>query len=279
MLPYQFQLQVTISQSRIYFVTFSFPSYLVSEITLAISRNYDRKKSQKVLTDYIRKRICTAEKIENEVDLKLWPQDMINAFCQYCIIDNVIWTMSLNEMKQSIELTGRTNDVDEALKKFQRMTKILKEKVIENKKLNGAQNEYVNIWLNYCDLDRDICSRLEERLIGEGYLVSHTKKKCDLIIIYLSEEFATKNLNEIKDAKSSKKTILVVKPTKLACRGKNNWLNSMVVMQHSCELFPENFTIELDDKNFNREYDRLLIEVVSINVECYFIESWFSFFL
>ncbi|CAF2888089.1 unnamed protein product, partial [Rotaria sp. Silwood2] len=202
----------------------------------------------------------------------------------------VTGTMSLNNTEQIIELTGHTDTVDEAFDKYRLMTEILKQKVIEvagstmqseppntsktssrktTRNESTSSKEYYNIWLSYCKLDKKICSRLKERLIDEGYLVAtntsddHTVtiKKCDLIILYLSEEYALSNASEMKEAKSSDKKILLIKPTKLACRGKNNWLHSMTTKQLSYELFNGNFTIELDTNNFDQEYDRLLIEI------------------
>ncbi|CAF3978904.1 unnamed protein product [Rotaria magnacalcarata] len=242
----------------------------VTEIKLSMSRNNLWKKCQNLFNNYIKQTICITKRLENEVDLKLWTQDMINAFYQYCITKCIILHMLLNQTEQVIELTGRVDAVHEALDKFHIMTKIFKQKVIDvtdskmqselpntpkpaSKQINGNQpiksQEYFNIWFSYCKFDESICSRLKKRLIGEGYLVSSnstgdqkgTIQNCDLIVIYLSEEYAIKNANEIKDAKSSSKTILLIKPTKLACRG---------------------FIIELDENNFDREYDKLLIEIL-----------------
>ncbi|CAF3273078.1 unnamed protein product [Rotaria sp. Silwood2] len=271
------------------FVAVSVP-VTVTEITLSISRNNVWKKCQNALKDYIKQTICITKKLENQVDLKLWSQHMINAFYQYCITKYVILRMSLNNTEQIIELTGHTDTVDEAFDKYRLMTEILKQKVIEvagstmqseppntsktssrktTRNESTSSKEYYNIWLSYCKLDKKICSRLKERLIDEGYLVAtntsddHTVtiKKCDLIILYLSEEYALSNASEMKEAKSSDKKILLIKPTKLACRGKNNWLHSMTTKQLSYELFNGNFTIELDTNNFDQEYDRLLIEI------------------
>ncbi|CAF3318913.1 unnamed protein product [Rotaria socialis] len=256
-----------------------------------MSRNNLWKKCQNLFSSYIKQTICITKRLENQVDLKLWTQDMINAFYQYCITKCIMLHMLLNQTEQIIELTGRVNAVHEALDKFHIMTKIFKQKVIDvtyskmppklsntpkpaSKQTNENQpiksQEYFNIWFSYCKFDESICSRLKERLIGEGYLVSSNRtgdqkgtiQNCDLIIIYLSEEYAIKNANEIKDAKSSSKTILLIKPTKLACRGKNNWLHSMAIIQLSYELFDKNFIVELDENNFDREYDRLLIEIL-----------------
>ncbi|CAF3983936.1 unnamed protein product [Rotaria sp. Silwood2] len=272
------------------FVAVSVP-VTVTEITLSISRNNVWKKCQNALKDYIKQTICITKKLENQVDLKLWSQHMINAFYQYCITKYVILRMSLNNTEQIIELTGHTDTVDEAFDKYRLMTEILKQKVIEvagstmqseppntsktssrktTRNESTSSKEYYNIWLSYCKLDKKICSRLKERLIDEGYLVAtntsddHTVtiKKCDLIILYLSEEYALSNASEMKEAKSSDKKILLIKPTKLACRGKNNWLHSMTTKQLSYELFNGNFTIELDTNNFDQEYDRLLIEIL-----------------
>ena len=265
-------------------------SFLATEITLSISRYYNRTRCQNAINTYIKKTFCTTEKIDNQVDLKLWSQHMINAFYQYCITKAIIPKISCNNTEQNIELTGFVRTVNETFEKYRLMTEILKQKVLEvaqssiqpepastssrsaTKNASTKSNEDFNITVSYCLLDQKICVRLKERLIGEGYLVSignnddrtTSMKKSYLIIIYFTEDYATSNVQEIKHAKSIGKKILLIKPTKLACRGKNNWLHSVRTLQLSCELLSENFTIELDENNFEQEYDKLLIEVVNM---------------
>ncbi|CAF1282158.1 unnamed protein product [Didymodactylos carnosus] len=256
------------------YVDFSIPTPII-QITLSTSKTNNLIKCRNTINNYIKKSVHITKKLDDAADLKMFDQHQINAFYKYCIENSVIPIIILTFGQQQLELSGPIRAVEETEQKYYIISEILKRKVLPaaselSKPLKPVTiTDSFNIMISCGQPDQKFCQRLKDRLIDEGYLVCVSTTgnqtslidKSDLIIIYFTEDYS-RNIEELKCAQSLGKKLLTVKSGKLSYSGKCNWLHSMRTLELSYELLSVGIDFELDEHNFDREYEKLLVIVL-----------------
>lgn len=234
----------------------------------------------------MKKNIIAVEILTNEIDLKQWDQNTINAFYKYCLSQSVLPKIDLITNLQ-IELIGSTVDIEKSTEKFKLMKEILKQKsnlqippsVTSHFSFRRKKNRPdlinpngYNIYFSFCQHDQVLCSRIITHLTGEGYSICQTPvntslsqtliDKSDVILIAFSENYS-KNMHsmfELNYAKSTGKNLIpfVIRENNT---NESSWLFSLTMTELFYDLFDMEIDLEFKD-DFNLEYDKLLSTLV-----------------
>ncbi|CAF1189241.1 unnamed protein product [Rotaria sp. Silwood1] len=265
------------------FAQFSAPISII-QITVATASNFDRVKCENEINNYVQNYITANKTLSNELDVRQWDQNMINAFYKYCLDKSILPKIDLL-VHTHIHLTGAMLCLKKTIEKYKLMSEIFKHKsslripppVIPrtSKPTNDRSKQMnlnaYNIYFSCCEQDQTFCNRITSYLIGEGYSVCETSSnssqfqsfidKCDVILISFNENyFKNKYSNmELNYAKLKGKQLL---PFVIRYSSEENpWLTSLTLAELFYDVFNTEIDIEFKD-DFDLEYDKLLSKLL-----------------
>jgi hypothetical protein len=178
-----------------------------------------------------------------------WNQYLINAFYKYSI-DRCV--LPKTDRQQQVILYGPVSNVYEVNQKYQLTNALIQQK------LSGFST---TIMISYSPEDSIISHRLANRLIDDGLSVSinsdsfETIDKSSCIILCISENYFQNQSceKEVKYAEQIGKNLI---PVKVEYYQPIEWLKTCIEKQSYFQLYGS-------ENQFNFEYDRLLLKIIS----------------
>lgn len=235
------------------------------------------------LKKYLSRSISSIKVSNSNGIFQFWDQHLINSFYKYCKDRCVL--PKLDETQTELEFIGSTTAVEEVKKKFEILSKLVKEKfkyssVIKRPSSARAEtNQSINLYnivLSYHRRDIRKCQRLINQLTDEGFSIGIDEEKRDIrsqmmksdcIILCISENYYENCacIEEAKYAFETNKKVFLVTFQNISSLG---WNNDLFEGELFFQLFGSQY-------HFDLEYERLLIELVR-KIDFYKIKDLFK---
>ena len=248
----------------------------------------------------MRSHICVTADVKSPFDSNIWNQHMVDTFYKYCLANRVLPMMNQTDGKSDgspfLELMGPMKTVSDVKQKYEYMmqTSILrmspddlqsqhgKQPSIKRRQRKRNQLNRYNIVISCCGLDGAFPQLLTDRLIDENYevfldlsdekslsIVPHIER-ADLVLICFTSNYYTdvKCREALRHAVSSGITVVPIIYTGNSNGQQKSWLELISTEESFYEEFQQEARFKLNE-HLDLDYDRLLIELVSINCcEC-----------